>query len=321
MKIVKETQVMISRRNFLKGMGIGALGAAAGVKLTVDALPAYAQSVAQAAAFYQTTLGDFQVTVIRDLVASLPVSTLVSNASETEVNELLSANSFPGGSELPNNIKVMLVNTGDNLVLLDTGLGAAANGQLIPTLELIGIAPGDITHVLISHFHPDHINGVAVDGAPAFPNAMYMMAQAEYDLITSDPASDFFSGAVATLQPVVDAGIMEFYATDDELVPGISAVAAFGHTPSHHAFEVTSGGQTLLNTVDAIIHPVISVQRTDWTFGFDAIPEQAIETRRALLNRVASEGIFMYGYHFPFPGIGVVAATGEDEFRFTPTSY
>lgn len=312
---------MISRRDLLKGMGAGAVSAALGVRLTIDAVPAYAQSVAQAAAFYQTTLGDFQVTVIRDLVASLPVSTLVSNASETEVNELLSANSFPGGSELTSNVKVMLINTGDNLVLLDTGLGAGANGQLLPTLELIGIAAADITHVLISHWHPDHINGTVVDGAPAFPNAQYVMAQAEYDLLGSDANNQGFAGALATLQPVVDAGIMAFYNTDDEILPGIQAVAAFGHTPSHHAFQITSGGQTLLNTVDAIIHPVISVQRSDWYFGFDAQPDVAVETRRALLNRAASEGLLMFGYHFPFPGIGVVAATGENDFRFTPTSY
>lgn len=310
----------LSRRNFIKGMGLGAASTALGVNILMDTPKAAAQTVPTSAAFYRTSLGDFEITVIRDAVSALPLERLVANAEAEEVNELLTANGFAAG-EQPNNFKQMLVNTGDNLVLFDTGLGSDAS-QLIPTMELLGVSPADINIVAISHFHPDHIGGVAPGGEIAFPNATYVMAQAEWDVLNSDPESDFFAGALATLQPLVDAGVLEYFNTGDELVPGIESVAAMGHTPGHHGFLITSGDAGLLNTVDAIIHPVISTQRTDWHFSFDAIPDMAVETRRTLLNRIATENLLMFGYHFPFPGIGVVAATDEENtWRFTPTSY
>jgi glyoxylase-like metal-dependent hydrolase (beta-lactamase superfamily II) len=307
----------LSRRNFFKGAA-AASAAAMGVKLLVDAPAAAAQGVPTSAAFYRTTLGDFEVTVIRDAVSSLPLERLVANADAEAVNELLAENGFPTG-EQPNNFKQMLVNTGENLILFDTGLGSE-NSQLIPTLELMGVAPGDINMVVISHFHPDHIGGVAPGGEVAFPNAMYMMPQAEWDFLNSD--TDAFSGPLSTLQPVTDAGMMSYFSDGEEIAPGVQAVAAPGHTPGHHGFLISSGEQSLMNVVDAIIHPVISTQRTDWAFGFDANPEQATETRRALLDRIASENLMMFGYHFPFPGIGYVAATDEENtWRFTPSSY
>jgi glyoxylase-like metal-dependent hydrolase (beta-lactamase superfamily II) len=200
-------------------------------------------------------------------------------------------------------------------VLFDTGLGQGFS-QLMPTLELIGVSPADITTVVLSHFHPDHIGGVAPDGAVAFPNAQYVFGQVEWDFLNSGGNE----GALGTLQPVVDAGQMAYYADGDEIAPGIIAVAAPGHTPGHTGFIISSGDQVLMNTVDAIVHPVLSVQRPEWHFGFDSDPEQAISTRRNLLDRVASDNLLIFGYHFPFPGIGVIAAEG-DSWRFTPFSY
>jgi len=310
----------LSRRNFLKGLGIGATGAALGVNLTFDAPAVYGQDVSLGSAYYRTALGDFEITVIRDAVSTLGLGTLVANADAEQVNAVLSNANFPTG-EQSNNFKQLLVNTGDALVLFDTGLGSE-NSQLIPTLEMIGVAPGDVTHVVISHWHPDHVGGVAPGGEIAFPNATYHMAQAEWDNINSNPDNQGFQGALATLQPLVDADVLVYFEDGAELLPGIEAVATPGHTAGHTGFLISSGGMRLLNTVDAIIHPVISTQRPEWFFGFDSDPEQAVETRRSLLDRAANEGLMMFGYHFPFPGIGVVAADEEDgRYRFTPLSY
>lgn len=309
-----------SRRNFLKGMGIGAGMAASGVNLLTYAPTASAQSVATSSAYYRTTLGDFELTVIRDGVSSLDLGTLVANAEADAVNEVLSGANFPTGTQ-PNNFKQLLVNTGDALVLFDTGLGDE-NSQLMPTLEAIGVAPGDITNVVITHWHPDHIGGVAPGGEIAFPNASYHMAQAEWDNLNSDSENQGFQGALSTLQPVVDAGAMQYFEQGSELLPGITPIAAPGHTAGHTAVELTSGDMTMVNVVDAIVHPVVSTRRPDWFFGFDSNPEQAVETRRALLSRMADEGVLMFGYHFPFPGIGVVSALDEDDsYQFTPLSY
>lgn len=312
----------LSRRGFLKAMGVSGFGAAVGVKLLANPAPVAAQGISAGSSYYRTMLGSFDVTVIRDGVTSIGLGTLVANAESGEVNDLLAMNGFPGGESVPNNFKILVVNTGSELVVFDTGLGASNGGQLLPTLELLGIAPGDVSTVVISHWHPDHVGGASVDGAPAFPNAQYLMTRGDYDLLQSDPSNQGFAGALAALQPVMDAGNLDFYNPGDELIGGVSAVAAPGHTPGHSAFLISSDGQSLLNTVDAIIHPVISFQRTDWYFGFDADRDQAVETRRSLLQRAADENLLLFGYHFPFPGIGVVASTDEENtFRFTPYSY
>jgi glyoxylase-like metal-dependent hydrolase (beta-lactamase superfamily II) len=314
----------LSRRDLFKGFGAGALSAALGVHLTLDTSRAQAQETAPLTAVYQTTLGAFDVTVVRDGLASLGIGTLVANAEAEEVNELLAANGLPGGESVPNNFKIMIVNTGSDLVVFDTGLGpgSGVGGQLLPALERVGIAPGDVTTVVLSHWHPDHLGGAAVDGAPAFPSARYLISQTEFDLLQSDEQNGGFQTALGNLQPIMDADLLGFYNDGDTIVDGIEAVAAPGHTPGHHAFLISSDGAALLNTVDAIIHPVVSTQQTGWYFGFDADPEQAVETRRALLDRIASEDLLMFGYHFPFPGIGVVAAMDEENsYRFTPLSY
>lgn len=309
-----------SRREFLKASALGVAGSAVGVRLAALPARAAAQDVPIGSAFYRTTLGDFEVTVIRDGVAALPAERLAANAAPEDINALLQNAGFPTG-EQPNNFKQLLLKTADSLVLFDTGRGAP-DSQLIATLQLIGAAPEAITHVILSHWHPDHIGGVASNGAPAFPNAQYLMAQGEWDLLNSDASNSGFSGALATLSPVTDAGLLDFFNADEEIISGVTSVSAPGHTPSHSAFLITSGDRGLLNTVDAIIHPVISVQRTDWHFGFDANPDQAVETRRTLLDRIASENLMMFGYHFPFPGIGYVAAADEENtWRFTMASY
>jgi len=312
----------MSRRSFLKGLGTTTLGAAVGVRLFADSTPVSAQDITPASSFYRTQLGDFEVTVIRDGVTSLALDTLVANAESGEINDLLAANGLPTGESVPNNFKILVVNTGSELIVFDTGLGASNGGQLLPTLQVLGITPGDISTVVITHWHPDHVGGASIDGAPTFPNAQYLMTRGDYELLQSDPSNQGFAGALAAIQPVEDAGNLDFYSDGDEIVSGITAVSAPGHTPGHSAFLIASDGQSLMNTVDAIIHPVVSTQRTDWHFGFDADPEQAVETRRTLLQRVADDNLLMFGYHFPFPGIGGVARTDEENtFRFTPYSY
>lgn len=317
---------LVTRRDLLKGAGIGALGLGLGAKLTVE--PAAAQMEPMLGAVYSMPLGDFEVTVIRDGNSAITPDRLAVNADVEEVTALLAANGFPTG-ELRNVFKPMLVNTGDNLVLIDTGLGAGsgAGGQLFPTLELIGVSLEDINTVAITHWHPDHIGGILVDGSPAFPNATYMFPQVEWDFVQSVPTGndgldETLTGIAENFQIVMDNAELTFFASDEELVPGIQAIASFGHTPGHHAFHISSGDAGLLNVGDAIANPVVSVQRTDWHFGFDADGETAVESRRMLLERANSDGHLLFSYHFPFPGIGYVGVGDEENsWRFNAASY
>ncbi|MDX1994533.1 MAG: MBL fold metallo-hydrolase [bacterium] len=311
----------LSRRGFLQGIGVGALGLTAASWTGVQRVFAQTSaSTASVTAISRFNVGDFEVTALQDALFPFDPTIFGANAGEGEVAEILAANNLPTES-VNTTVTVLLVNTGDQLILLDTGNGAANGGRLLASLELIGVAAGDINAVVISHFHPDHIGGVSTDGAATFPNAAYYFPQAEWDFMQNapadSPAAETIAAANAALQPVIDAGQINYYAAEGEILPGIEAVPTPGHTPGHSALRIVSGEASLLNIVDAALNNVVSLARPDFFAGFDAIPEQAAETRLALLTSVAEEGQQIFGYHFPFPGVGYVVADGEG-FRFVP---
>lgn len=205
-----------------------------------------------------------------------------------------------------------LVDTGSERILFDTGLAAPG---LLAALEAAGVAPADVTHVVLTHHHPDHIGGLSDDaGALTFPDAAYVTGQAEFDFWSANPSEMW----TAKVQPLADR--FTFLAPNDAVAPGITAVEAFGHTPGHMAFAVEGGGETLLIAADTANHYVWSLAHPDWEVRFDADKAQAAETRRRILGMLAAERMPMLGYHMPFPALGFVEAR-EDGFRWVPVSY
>ncbi len=309
----------LSRRNFLKTLGTGVLSV--GFVQWVGAVPVFAQtSIANSpvTALTRFNIGDFEVTAIQDAVFPLETAILVANADASEVEAVLAANNLPVG---PQNITVtvLLVNTGSELILLDAGNGAAGGGKLLPTLELLGVTPDMINAVVISHFHPDHIGGLAADGAAVFPNATVYFPQGEADFMASNPADPQAAGLVEAANAALAAygDNVQYYAADSEIVPGIMSVGAAGHSPGHSAVLIESGDSKILNIADTAINSVLGLAHPDWHPVFDAIPEMAIETRQRILGNAAAEKLQIFGYHFPFPGVGYVIAEG-DGFRFVP---
>jgi glyoxylase-like metal-dependent hydrolase (beta-lactamase superfamily II) len=189
----------------------------------------------------------------------------------------------------------------------------------VGTLDALGIGTDAIDTVIISHWHGDHINGLSNEGMLTYPNAMVYFPQAESDFMESAP-DDVVGGARAKLQPALDAEQVTFYNDGDEIVSGIQAIATPGHTPGHSSFLIESGGNQLIHFVDSVISAYVSFPHPDWHFGFDADPEQAVETRRTILERANSEQMQVMGYHFPFPGLGYAINDG-DAWRFVPAAF
>jgi glyoxylase-like metal-dependent hydrolase (beta-lactamase superfamily II) len=327
-------QSAFSRRDFLKGISVGAVGLGIGGWLGSRTVITQAQDnpLAEVAAFYRFMVGDMRVTAIQDGVSGFPPDFFAANAEPGSVATLLEAHNLPAPEVLPTSINILLVEAGERRILLDTGLGSLSfvpdtpppAGKLLATLELLGIGNAAITDVVISHYHPDHIFAASDMQAATFANAVYYFPKAEQDFIATNPSTgnEQIDGIIqlanGVLAPLLANDQLTLFEDEAEIIPGIHAVPAAGHSPGHTAIMLSSNGSQLLNIVDTAINYVTALQHPEWYFGFDADPDVAVESRRRVLTMAADEQIPVFGYHFPFPGVGVVDRDG-DGFRFIPT--
>ncbi|WP_102959648.1 MBL fold metallo-hydrolase [Mangrovicella endophytica] len=278
--------------------------------------------------FQKIPFGDARLTVISDGIreGEGPHPTFGANQPAEAVAALMRENYLPE-TRFSNGFNPVLIELGDQLILIDTGMGAMGRengmGRLTRRMQRAGHKPEDVDVVVLTHLHGDHIGGLMEDGQPAFPNARYVVGKAEYDFWTSDAARSGKSAGNAELVtknvvPLKDK--ITFIAEGDEVVPGLTAMEAFGHTPGHMIFELKTGDKRLWLTADTANHFVASLQRPDWEVAFDMDKAMAAETRHKVFDRVAEERIPFIGYHMPFPSIGFAARQGEG-YRFIPLTY
>ena len=278
--------------------------------------------------FYRFMIGDFQATVISDGYGPIPVGPIFAmNVSEAELAPVLKANFMPPVIQATNNI--LVVDTGRERILVDTGFGEKIGPPfgsfpgLDANLRRAGILSESIDLVVISHGHLDHIGGlVTKSGALAFPKAQFVFVDTEWNYwtgnryesdVNSSPMPDPFKQATIgaareNLPPVADRS--RFVKQGGEIASGVHYVAAPGHSPSHASILFTSDKEQFMHMGDIAHNPVTSLQHPDWTPVFDYDPVQAIKSRKAILERVATDGVMAMGYHFPFPAIGHVVRHG-----------
>jgi glyoxylase-like metal-dependent hydrolase (beta-lactamase superfamily II) len=253
------------------------------------------------------TIGAFQAAALSDGELSAPNDnkTLAINAKKADVDKLLTANNLP--TDLIHlSVQPLLVKTTDKVLLFDTGAAALFGptaGKLPASLASAGVDPASVTDVFISHGHGDHVGGLVLNNALAFPNATIHMQAAEWN-------SFKVQSQMAPLVIVIASKVVEFQPGAD-LVPGVKAVDIKGHTPGHSGYLITSGDQSLLYIGDAMHHSVISVQQPDWTIAFDGDAPTAQASRKQLIADSAATGQRIYAVHFPFPGLGKIAKKGD----------
>lgn len=281
--------------------------------------------------FYRFKLGDFEITTISDSEVFIdgPFPLIGANASEPDVQALMRDNLLPERKYQPG-FSPTIVNTGKELILLDAGNGANGfvprpnGGWLAAQLGPAGFKPEDIDIVALSHGHPDHIGGIIEDGKPLFPNARYVIGQIEHDFWTPEgklpeDLEKFAQVYRANSKPVVEK--MNFIKPGDDVVTGIRALEAFGHTPGHLAFMIESGGKSVLWWGDCAHHQVASLARPDWHCVFDADKPQAAQARRRIFDMAATDRLPVIGYHMPFPSIGFVEKIAPESYRWLAHTY
>jgi glyoxylase-like metal-dependent hydrolase (beta-lactamase superfamily II) len=316
----------ISRRSLLAGSALAAAAATLPGPVVANAPAAGKQS----AGVYRYKVGDYELTALYDGVWNRPIDEkFVRNVPFPEVQKAL-ADSFLPPDRLPIPFTTLLVNTGSKLVLLDTGTGGqiiGSAGSMGTNLAAAGIDPKAIDVIVISHFHPDHINGIKTkDDDVVFPNAEIIVPAPEWAYWMDDgrlgTAPDGLKGNFLNVRRVFGsiAKDVRQYEPGKEVAPGIATIAAYGHTPGHCAFTVASSSQSMLVLSDITNHPWLFARHPEWQATFDMDGGMAVETRKKLLDRAAADRMLVQGYHFPFPASGFIGKVAYG-YDFVPVMW
>lgn len=300
----------LDRRQVLAGLG--------GIAMSGVAQRSFAQT--------KMSLGASEVISISDGNLVLPASMFFDGLPQEELKAILAANGITSDQLAPP-CNMTLLRQPDRMVLFDAGSGSGfmpSAGTMLDSLDALGVAPEEITHVVFTHAHPDHLWGILDDfDDPVFPDAQLMIGQAEWEYWTDPETVDtigeerasFAVGAARRLEAVQDQMMM--FGDGQEILPGVMAHATHGHTPGHMSFEIRDGSNAVMVGGDAIGNSHVAFARPDWASGSDQDTDLGAQTRMRLLDKLAADQIPLMGFHLPHGGLGRVERDG-DAYKFVP---
>lgn len=293
-------------------------GLAASLLMMATALAAAPMSQVPVPGFTRLMIGDFQVTPLSDGDWALPVDQLLLNTTAPEVDAMLARTML--NSPLRISTNAYLVNTGARLVLVDTGAGATAGtpvGKLLANLKAAGYQPQQVDDIYLTHLHNDHMGGLVDGKQRVFPNAVVHADRrdAEYWLSPANLAQagpdlkPYFQIAADALGPYVQAGRFVPFDGNTELLPGVKAIASYGHTEGHTLYAFESKGKKLVLWGDLLHVAEVQFDQPSATLAYDTHPDAAIASRKLAFASAAADGAWIALAHLPFPGIGRVKAS------------
>ena len=304
---------------------------AAGLVLTLGAAQAAApQQKTQVPGWYRTMVGDFEVTALFDGVIDLKPKELLKGARPGEIERGLHAHFIPGDA-VPTSVNAYLVNTGAQLILVDTGTAKAFGpglGFVADNLKASGYDPAQVDLVLVTHLHGDHANGLLTpEGKIAYPNAKVMVSapEAAFWLDEARQAQapkdmqGFFEMARKAAAPYQASGQWTLFPPGAAIAPGVTALPT-GHTPGHSSFVFESKGQKLIVLGDVIHIGAVQFARPEVAIAFDTDNKAAVASRKRLFAQAAKDGTLLAGAHLAFPGLGRVRAQGSG-FVWVPVTF
>ena len=320
----------LTRRTMLAGATAATVATAIGpIAPTSSARAAAPAAGKQVPGFYRYKIGDYEITALNDGVWNRELQDgFIKNATLPDVQKAL-ADAFQPTDVVRIPFTALAVNTGTKLILLDTGTGARfvpTAGTYMDNLTAAGIDPKAVDSIVISHFHPDHINGLRLkDESLAFPEAEIQVPAPEWAYWMDDgkmsTAPEGLKGNFANVRRVFGsiAKDVKRFEPGKEVAPGITSIAAHGHTPGHCAFAIASGNQSMMMTVDTTNNAYLFVCNPEWQGVFDMDGNMAVDTRKRLLDRAAADKMLVAGYHWPFPAAGYIAKEGSG-YRLNPAA-